>query len=180
MTNQEFFITSWERISKVTAKGFRSLPNDLDKLTSQRHHPKFRSPWELVNHIGPHAKEIYQALSEGKMELINEGKFDIKAPHIYKSTEDAAKAVEEFSAKLPELVKNCDEKTWTSKMIPVYWGPAKIMDVPLMQACWMMHHDTVYHLGQLTSYYRMMGTNQPNLMGPTSEEEDAMMAAAQN
>ena len=65
-------------------------------------------------------------------------------------------------------------------MIPVYWGPMKIMELPLMQVCWMMLHDTVHHMGQLTSYYRIMGTEQPSLMGPTLEEEEAMMAAAKN
>ena len=180
MTNQDFFISSWERISKSTAKGFRSLPNDLNKLTTQRHHPKFRTPWELVNHIGPHAKEMHQAVTEGRMDLINEGKFDIHGPTIYKTTEEAAKAVEEYSAKLIDAVKKCDDNTWESKLTPIYWGPMKIADLPLMQACWMMLNDTIHHIGQLTSYYRILGTDQPSLMGPTSEEEDAMMAAAQN
>jgi uncharacterized damage-inducible protein DinB len=180
MTNQEFFIKSWDRISTAAAKGFRSLPNDIDKLSNYRHHPKFRSPWELVNHIGPHAKEMHQAFSEGRMDLVNEGKFDLKAAHIYKTTEEAAKEVEEYTARLNDLVSKCDENTWNTKIIPVYWGPMKIFEMPLMQLCWTMHNDTVHHVGQLTSYYRVVGAEQPNLMGPTSEEEDAMMASMQN
>ena len=88
MTNKEFFISSWEKDFPVTAKAFRSLPDDKDKLNFH-HHAKFRSPWEIVNHIGPHAREISQALSEGKMDLVNEGKFDLAGPSIYKSCEDA-------------------------------------------------------------------------------------------
>src|SRR5437870_1375874 len=74
MTNKEFFIASWERDSAVTAKAIRSLPADMTKLNMQ-HHPKFRSPWQLVNHIAPHAKELVQAIADGRMDLVNEGLF---------------------------------------------------------------------------------------------------------
>jgi uncharacterized damage-inducible protein DinB len=177
MTNQEFFINSWQHESKVTAKAFRSLPNDQAKL-NMHHHPNFRSPWELMNHIGPHAKELCQAVSEGKMDLINEGKFDLNAPTIYKSVEEGAKSVEENSARLIGLVKNCDDNTWMTKIIPVYWGPNKIFEMPLMQLCWTLLHDTIHHRGQMSSYYRILGVIQPNLYGPTLEEEEAMMAKA--
>lgn len=175
MTNQEFFISCWERDSAVTAKSFRSLPNDLVKLT-KRHETKFRSSWEIVNHVGPHAKELVQALSEGRMDLVNEGKFDINGPTIYKNTEDAAKDVETYSAKLLDLVKKCDDSTWTDKKIPMYWGEMKIAEMSPMQLCWMMYTDSIYHRGQLSTYYRVIGVAQPNLMGPTAEEEEAMMA----
>jgi uncharacterized damage-inducible protein DinB len=176
MTNKDFFIASWQRDFPVTAKAFRSLPDDIKKL-SHSHHPKFRSPWEIVNHIGPHAKEVAQALSEGRMDLVNEGKFDLNAPHIYKNPEDAAKEVEKYSEKLLELAAKTDEDTWMTKQIPVYWGPAKIMEMPLMQVCWMMYVDVIHHRGQLTTYYRTLGIPQPSLMGPTFEEEEAMMAS---
>ena len=175
MTNKEFFISCWQRDCAITAKAFRSLPNDANKL-AKRHHEKFRSAWEIVNHIGPHAKELAQAFSEGKMDLVNEGKFDMNAPHIYKSPEDAAKDVDTNSAKLIELVKKCDDDAWMTKKVPVYWGPMKIMEVTLMELCWMMYNDSIHHRGQLSSYYRIIGTTQPNLMGPTTEEEEAMMA----
>ncbi len=175
MTNKEFFINSWQRDHAATAKAFRSLPNDMSKL-NLTHHPKFRSPWEIVNHIGPHAKEVAQAISEGRMDLVNEGKFDLNAPHIYKSPEDAAKDVEMNSARVIELAKKVDDNTWMTKQIPVYWGAMKIMEMPLTQVCWMMFNDTIHHRGQLTSYYRMLGVAQPSVMGPTFEEEEAMMA----
>ena len=177
MTNKEFFISSWEKDFPVTAKAFRSLPDDKDKLNFH-HHAKFRSPWEIVNHIGPHAREISQALSEGKMDLVNEGKFDLAGPSIYKSCEDAAKGVEEYSSKLIELAKKCDDASWESKIIPIYWGAMKMFEAPLMNACWMLFYDTIHHRGQLTSYYRAIGSTQPSLMGPTTEEEEAMFAKA--
>ena len=177
MTNKEFFINSWQRDHSITAKAFRSLPTDADKL-NKRHHEKFRSPKELVNHIGPHAKELSQAISEGRSDLVNEGKFDLNGPNIYKSNEDAAKDVEANSERLIELVKNCSDNDWTSKKIPIYWGPMKIFESTLMDFCWMMLFDTIHHRGQLTSYYRPIGSTQPNLMGPTLEEEEAMMAKA--
>src|SRR3989442_290819 len=105
MTNKEFFINSWEKESAVTAKGIRALPNDMSKL-NYRHHPKYRSPWQLVNHIGPHGKELAQAITEGRMDLVNEGMFDMNAPHIYKTPEQAAKAVEENAKRLIEVAKN--------------------------------------------------------------------------
>lgn len=177
MTNKDFFISSWERDYKVTAKAFRSLPNDKAKL-NQTHHPKFRSPWELVNHIGPHAKELVQAFEQGRMDLVNEGKFDMNAPHIYKTPEDAAKDVEMNSEKLIQLAKSTDDNTWMTKNIEVYWGPMKIMEISLMQVCWMMFYDIIHHRGQLTTYYRLLDITQPSLMGPTFEEEEAMMAKA--
>jgi uncharacterized damage-inducible protein DinB len=63
-----------------------------------------------------------------------------------------------------------------NKVVPVYWGPMKLMEMPLMQACWMMHNDTIHHRGQLSSYYRILGVKQPGFYGPTAEEEEAMMA----
>lgn len=176
MTNKDFFIASWQRDFPVTAKAFRSLPDDIQKL-SQSHHPKFRSPWEIVNHIAPHAKELAQAFSEGRMDLVNEGKFDRGGPTIYRNPEAAAKDVEEYSAKLLELAANTDEETWMNKQIPVYWGTMKVMEMPLMQVSWMMYIDTIHHRGQLTTYYRTLGITQPSLMGPTLEEEEAMMAS---
>jgi len=175
MTNKEFFIATWQRDHAITAKSFRSLPTEGEKL-NQHHHEKFRSPWELVNHIGPHAAELSQAVTEGKAELRNEGKFPLDGPNIYKSVEDAAKDVEASSAKLIELLKNCSEADWESKMIPVFWGPNKIFEMPLGQFCWMLLFDTIHHRGQLTSYYRPIGSTQPELMGPTAEVEEAMMA----
>ena len=177
MTNKEFFIFNWDRENKVVAKGFRSLPSDPAKLKGS-HHPKFRSPWELVNHIGPHAKELCQAVAHGRMDLVNEGKFDLNAPHIYKTTEEAAAAVEEYSSRLMDLLTSCSEEDWTTKKVPVFWGASQIMESTLMQLCWMMLFDTIHHMGQLTSYYRVLGTIQPHLMGPTAEEEEAMMASA--
>ena len=175
MTNKDFVIETWQRDHAATAKAFRSLPDDKSKL-NMSHHPHFRSPWEIVNHIGPHAKELTQAINEGRLDLVNEGKFDLNGPSIYKNPEAAAKDVEENSAKLIEAVKAVDENTWMTKIIPVYWGTAKIFEMPLMQLCWVMSNDTIHHRGQLTSYYRMLGITQPNLMGPTFEEEEAMMS----
>ena len=175
MTNKEFFINSWQRDNAITAKAIRSLPNDMKKLTF-KHHEKFRSSWELVNHIGPHAKELAQAAAEGKMDLVNEGHFPLDGPTIYKNTEDAAKDVETNSSTLIDRLKNYSDSDWETKNIPVYWGKMKIMEMPMMQVCWMMLFDTIHHRGQLTSYYRPIDIVQPSLMGPTLEEEEAMMA----
>src|SRR5215212_4069995 len=108
MTNKEFFVKSWQRDSTVTAKAFRSLPTDMTKL-NMKHHPMFRSPWELVNHIGPHGREICQAFAEGKADLINEGLFDLKSSSIYQSLENAAKDVETSAVELTELAERCDD-----------------------------------------------------------------------
>jgi len=175
MTNKEFFITNWERDSAVTLKAIRSLQDDLSKLNIQ-HHPKFRSPWQIVNHIAPHAKELAQAISEGRIDLLNEGMFPMDGPNIYKSVEDAAKDLETSSAKLKELVKGMSDTDWETKVVPVYWGEIKVMEGTVMQHCWMMLFDTIHHRGQLTSYYRMLGVPQPELMGPTQEVEEAMFA----
>jgi len=176
MTNKEFFINSWQHESGVSAKAIRSLPNDMNKLNTP-HHPRFRSPWELVNHFGPHGKELLQAAVEGKSDLVNEGKFAMDGPTIYRSPEEAAKSIEDFSAKLVEALKNVDDNTWQTKVIPVYWNNNKLFEMPLMNYCWIMHNDVIHHRGQLSSYYRVLGVKQPNLYGPTLEDEEAMMAA---
>ena len=157
------------------SKAIRSLPNDPEKLNT-KHHPKFRSPWQIVNHIGPHARELSQAFTDGRIDLVNEGNFDLKGPNIYKNLEDAAKSVEEYSAQLIDLIKKTDDNSWMTKQVAAYWGPMKIMEMPLMQICWMMLHDTIHHRGQLTSYYRIIGATQPGVYGPTAEEEEAMMS----
>ncbi len=177
MTNKEFFMNTWENDSKVTAKAFRSLPDDMQKLHFT-HQPKFRSSWQLVNHIGPHGQEIAQAATTGRADLVNEGMFDIHAPHIYKTTEEAALAVENGAAKLSEALTACDDEAWENKNVDVYWGPNKIFSSPLGKFCWTMLFDTIHHRGELASYYRVIGAIQPNLMGPTAEEEEAMMKQA--
>jgi len=175
MTNKDFFSATWKRDHASTVKGFRSLPTDQQKL-NHHHHPKFRSPWEIVNHIAPHAREVAQAITAGRCDLVNEGKFDLNGPNIYKSVEAAAKDLEDSSARLIEVLKNCSEEDWMNKKIPVYWGPTKIFEMTLMEFGWTLLFDTVHHRGQLTSYYRPIGTPQPSLMGPTLEDEEAMMA----
>lgn len=47
----------------------------------------------------------------------------------------------------------------------------------IMEVCWMLLFDTIHHRGQITSYYRAIGSAQPSLMGFTLEEEEAMIAA---
>jgi uncharacterized damage-inducible protein DinB len=175
MTNKEFFINAWQRDSVITVKAIRSLPQDMEKLNRQ-HHPKFRSPWQLVNHIAPHAKELAQAISEGRMDLVNEGMFPLEGPTIYKSLEDAAADLESSTARFVALATAMSEEDWQTKKVPVYWGTMKVMEASVMQHCWMMLYDTIHHRGQLTSYYRMLGVTQPELMGPTAEVEEAMMA----
>jgi uncharacterized damage-inducible protein DinB len=175
MTNKEFFINTWQKEAGITAKSFRALPNDTSKI-NKKHHPKFRSPWEIVNHIGPHAKELTQGVVEGKMDLVNEGQFDINGPNIYKDPETAAQDVETYTARLIDSLKKIDDNTWMTKQVPAYWGPNKIMEMPLMQMCWIMLLDTVHHRGQLSSYFRVIGATQPDIYGPTAEMEEAMMA----
>lgn len=177
MTNKEFFINSWKQWAASLSKAILALPNDPEKL-SFSHHPNFRSPWELVNHIGHHAKEVNQGATEGKVDLVNEGKFDINAPHIYKSTEEAARDVEENTAKLVSTLQQLDDNTWENQLTPVYWGSMKAMEMPLSALGWMMHNDMIYHTGQLSSYYRTIGAEQPSVAGPTYEQEVAMMAQA--
>ncbi len=147
MTNREFFINSWEREAAITSNGFRALPNDLAKLNLS-HHPKLRSPWQLVNHIGPHGKELVQGITEGRVDLVNEGNFDLNAPHIYKNPEQAAKAIEENSAELINELKKVDDATWTSKMIPVYWDGNKLFDSSLIIAPWALTSQTSMALRQ--------------------------------
>ena len=175
MTNKEFFIKSWQTESKVTAKAFRALPSDLSKL-NYKHHPKSRSPWEIVNHIGPHGKEIHQAITTGRVDLVNEGLFDINGATIYKNPETAAKEVEDFSGKVEAELNKIDENTWMTKTIPVFWNQVKVMEMPLMAFGWMMHTDVIHHRGQLSTYYRPLGIKQPTLHGFTAEDEEAMMA----
>jgi uncharacterized damage-inducible protein DinB len=177
MTNKEFLVQSWKRDSAVTAKAFRSLPTDMEKL-NMKHHPTFRSPWELVNHIGPHGREVCQAFRDGRADLVNEGHFPLNSPTIYKSLEEAAKDVETATAQIEEFAAKCDDNTWMTKNVEVYWNGNKIFESTLMQFAWTLYHDNIHHRGQLTSYYRNIGAIQPHLMGPTSEEEDAMMATA--
>ena len=175
MTNKEFFINNWIEESKVTARAFRSFPTEPSKL-NYKHHPKSRSPWEILNHIGPHGKEIYQGITTDRVDLINEGQFDLKGPNIYKDPEAAAKDVEDYSQKVVDSLRKLDDDTWANKKLPVYWGPVKIMEMPLMNFAWMMYNDMIHHRGQLSTYYRPLGIQHPSLHGPTAEEEDAMMA----
>jgi len=109
---------------------------------------------------------------------VNEGLFDLNGSTIYKSLEAAANDVETSAILLADLVSKCDDKTWTTKIIPVYWNGNKIFETKLMDLAWTLYKDSIHHRGQLSSYYRNLGVTQPNLFGPTTEEEEAMMAKA--
>ena len=68
-----------------------------------------------------------------------------------------------------QKIKKTHKEDYT-KIIPVYWGPMKIMDSPLMQFCWMMLFDTIHHRGQLSVYLRLNDIPVPSIYGPSADE----------
>ncbi|MEP7168504.1 MAG: DinB family protein [Bacteroidota bacterium] len=169
MTTKEYFLQTWLTEAKTTINAFKALPTD--KL-DYRPHPKTRSAMEIVNHLAPHTNEILGVLETGTLNYVTNASFP--------TVEDAINAFETANAKLEKAVNSVDEKTWDEKIVPMMIGENKVWECPMRDMCWSFLLDIIHHRGQLSTYYRPMGTRNPSIYGPTAETMEEQMAAASN
>jgi len=169
MTTKEYFLKMWMDEAKSTINALKALP--ADKL-DYRPHPKTRSAKEIVDHIVPHANEVVEVLEKGVLNYVTDAN--------YPTTQDAINAYETANAKLEKAIASVDDNTWNEKIVPMMVGGKNVWECPLRDMCWTFLFDTIHHRGQLSTYYRPMGTRNPSIYGPTAETMEEQMAAQSN
>lgn len=161
MTNKEFFLKTFSDEMQITSGAVKALPEDMDKL-GYRPDPKSRSAIEIIGHMLPHVEGMKDA---AKTFVINE---DGKE---FKSREEAVEYLSKNTAELVENLKTIDDKTWDEKVIPFVYMGSKLFEAPMYNMYWMFLFDIIHHRGQLSSYYRSMGVRNPQIYGPTADDE---------
>jgi uncharacterized damage-inducible protein DinB len=169
MTTKEHFLKTWLSEAKTTTNALKALPTE--KL-DYRPHPKTRSAKEIVDHIVPHTGEVMEALETGKLNYVTDAS--------YPTVQDAINAHEAAVAKLEKAVNAVDDKTWEEKIVPMLVHGKSVYELPMRDMCWSFLLDIIHHRGQLTTYYRPMGTRNPSIYGPTAETMEEQMAASNN
>jgi uncharacterized damage-inducible protein DinB len=165
MTTKDYFIEKWMAEAKTTTNAFKAIPADK---ADYRPHPKTRSAREIVDHLIPSSADVIDALEKGQINHDPTKK--------YGSMDAAIEAYNTNSAKIEKLVAAIDEKTWNEKMIPFHVGGNKLFEAPLYDMCYGYLFDVIHHRGQLSTYYRPMGTVNPSIYGPTAETMEEMLA----
>ena len=170
MTNKEFFMQCWEREAKSTCKAILALPSDMTKLSYQPNQMA-RTAMQIMGHILPHAKQLAEATESFILSENDE---------MYTSTAEAASTYEKNSADLINKLKNIDDMTWDTHVVPLMMFGNKIYEGPMGSMFWTLLFDTIHHRGQLSTYYRAMGVRNPSIYGPTAEDMAERMATAKN
>jgi uncharacterized damage-inducible protein DinB len=169
MTSKDHFLQTWMAEAKITINALKALPTD--KL-DYRPHPKTRSAKEIVNHIVPHTGEVIEAMEKGVLNYVTNASFP--------TVQDAINAYETANAKLEKAVNSVDEKTWDEKIVPMMVAGNNVWECPMRDMCWSFLLDTIHHRGQLSTYYRPMGTRNPSIYGPTAETMEEQTAVSSN
>jgi hypothetical protein len=171
MTNKEFFISRLEYELPVFLNSIRAVPDKQDSYTP---HPKTRTAKQIVEHFIAHPKDLKEAADTG---CVNH-RFFLETS----SMNEAAKFFENDCNALIESLKMTSDADWENKVIKfiVMENEFPDMNMPLNSICWRMLFDMVHHRGQLSTYYRLMGTVNPSIYGPTSEMMEQIMASMQN
>ena len=171
MTNKEFFIQTWQSEMKSTLSAVKGLPTDMSKLSYQCDQ-KARTAEAILGHMLSHAEAINLATDSFIATEI--------AGKTFKSIDEAAAYFEKNAQAVVEKLKKVDDKTWSDQIVEFHLDGNKLFEYPMMNMFWTIMFDMIHHRGQLSTYYRHMGVRNPQIYGPTAEDMEAMMAAAQN
>ena len=166
MTTKEFFIQLWKEEVKTTITCLKAIP--IDKM-DYRPHQKTRSAKDIVEHIVPHADDLVEGAQTG---VINHILF---MP--FGSMEEAISHFETKSETLVQALEKCSDSDWENKIVPMNVREHKVMEAAMYRMFYGSLFDLIHHRGQLSTYYRPMGTRNPSIYGPTAEMIEERMAA---
>ncbi|MCX6351170.1 MAG: hypothetical protein NTX03_04825 [Bacteroidetes bacterium] len=65
------------------------------------------------------------------------------------------------------------------KALPTEMNTLDYKQGKMMDMYWTLMFDTIHHRGQLSTYYRSMGVRNPSIYGPSAEDIEDRIAAAQ-
>lgn len=167
MTSKAFFSATWANEIELTLNAFRCIP---EAKTDYKPHPKSRTAQQLVDHITAHALDLIEAVEST---VVNHRVF-----LAYSSVAEACEGLKEASEKFLSLLAQTSEEEWDNKIVAIYAAGHKMFDLTLRDMSYGWLFDMIHHRGQLSTYYRAMGTVPPSTYGPNAEETEAMMAQA--
>lgn len=165
MGTKQFFYDLWQNEAELTLKAIRAVP---EERTDYSPHPKGRTAQQLADHIAAHFFDLVQGFEKTEVHI---------DPTLrYNSIAEVCDAIEKSSSRLSALLQQADDETWNGKRVPIFALGFKLYDFHLRDFCFRWLLNIVHHRGQLSTYYRAMGTVPPNIYGPNAEETEAMLA----
>lgn len=167
MTTKAFFSATWAHEVELTINAFRCIP---EAETAYKPHPKSRTAQQLVDHITAHALDLIEAVEST---IVNHHVF-----LTYPSVAEACTGLQEASEKFLSLLAQTSDEEWENKTLAIFAAGHKMFDLTLRDMCYGWMFDMIHHRGQLSTYYRAMGTVPPSTYGPNAEETEAMFAQA--
>jgi len=165
MTTKEFFCATWANEMELTLNAFRSVP---ESAKSYQPHPKARTAQQLVDHISAHVPDLIEATESMAVNhnmLLS-----------YPSIADATEQLQLNSEKLLKSLAQIDDSEWDNKILGIFVAGHKLFEMNLRDFCFRWLVNVIHHRGQLSTYYRAMGTVPPVIYGPTAEQTEAMFA----
>ena len=140
MTNKEFFIKNWQDEARVTAKAFRALPDDKSKL-NYKHHPKLRSPWEIVNHIISWRETVLKRINGENIESPDDNYFSFIRDRSENSWQKTKERFRESQIKWLKTIKKFKSRDLDAKHdFSTFSNYELVLGI--------LQHDA-YHLGQI-------------------------------
>ncbi len=170
MTNKEFFIHTYNYEIPAFLACIKAVP---DSASSYTPHPKSRTARQIIEHIIGHPLDMIEAISFSRVNHHYAVDFT--------GTGYAANLFKSDSDKLIKMLSGVSEDAWDNRdtRFFVYGNEIEHMRMPLGNLCWALLLDMIHHRGQLSTYYRPMGTINPSIYGPTREMTDKMMEEMQ-
>lgn len=165
MQTKQYFTNRIATEIELTLNAFNTIP---EEQADYKPHPKARTARQLADHITAHVFDLIQGIENPQVE------HDVFSS--YPTIAEAAAALDRGSRKLLDLLAITDENTWSEKVLPVLVLGHKIHDLTLENLCFNWMYDVIHHRGQLSTYFRAMGTLPPYIYGPNAEQTEAMFA----
>lgn len=159
MTEQEKFLSTWQREFATTMKILRQMPEN--KADFKPDAEKTKSARDLaavfIDELG-----VVEGIVKGKIEFGHPRPSFVKYGDLLHAHE--VKFNEMFAK-----VKGMSEADWNSTIsFPI--GPKQMGDVRRGDVLWMMLYDGIHHRGQFSIYLRLVGAKVPSIYGPSGDE----------
>ena len=146
-----------------TLSAINGLPEDMDKL-SYKCNEKAKTAAELISHFLGHAEVMNNAADDFIANEKTETKF-------FGNKEEAVAYFEKNAKALTDKLKSLDDKIWDERTISFRLDGQEFFAYPMSNTFWMLLFDMIHHRGQLSTYYRQMGVRNPQIYGPTADDE---------
>lgn len=151
-TEKDLFIGFWTHESKTMQKVLSRIP----EASEYKPDPASRTAQEIAWQIVCEEKMIIDAVESGRAEWA--------PPEMPKSMKAILKAYEDQAAQMERRWKAVSAERWAGTL--EFFGGQR----PAAPMAWSFLFDLVHHRGQITTYLRPMGSEVPQIYGPSHDE----------